>query len=966
MGSSPSQDYRDIASELEKRVEGEVRFDRYSRLLYSTDASMYEIEPIGVVLPRHKGDVQAVVEVARRYGVPILPRGGGTALAGQSVGRAIIMDFSRHMNQVVEVNREELWCRVQPGLVQDELNAAVKPVGLLFGPDTSTSNRATLGGMIGNNSAGAHSIVYGKTLDHVLELTVTLADGSEVVLQDLSPEALAAKIKIAGMEGQVYREIPRLAREHRDEILKRYPKIMRRVSGYNLDEFVKDQPFNLSRLVVGSEGTLACVVEAKLRLVPKPKWTALDVIHFKEMQQALDASQAILETLPYAMELTDKMILDLARKNIEQSKRLGFVQGDPAAILIVEYAGETESEAKSKIERLESLRTKQKIGYASTLAFAPKEVQEIWKLRKAGLGLLLGMKGEKKPIAFVEDTAVDPAKLPEFIRGFREILKQHDVEAGYYGHCSVGCLHIRPLINLKEPREVTKMVAIANAITELVLEFHGALSGEHGDGLARSHFNERLYGPALYQAFRAIKRAFDPKNLMNPGKIVDAPAMTDSLRISPQYKTWQPETILDFGDQGGFAAAVEMCSGMGECRKKLEGTMCPSYMATLDEEHSTRGRANALRAVLSGKVPQEDFAGKRLYQVLDLCLECKACKAECPSNVDMAKLKYEFLSHYYQAHGLPLRNRLFGRIARWNRWGSRLAPLSNWLANSWPNRWLLERLAGIDRRRPLPAFASETFEDWFRLHQAEGDPTHGDVVLFHDTFNNFNTPSVAIAATCLLERAGYRVVLVEKKCCGRPLISKGMLREAREHAAWNVERLSPYAERDVPIVGLEPSCLLTLRDEYPDLLRGEAARLVARQGLLLEELLLREREAGRLSLNFRKNGGRVLLHGHCHQKALVGTAPTVEMLRWAGFEVTEVDSGCCGMAGSFGFEQEHYDLSVAIANRRLVPAVKAAGPGVEIVASGISCRQQIEHLAGRKARHPAELLWESLAKSSAE
>ncbi|MEK6601611.1 MAG: FAD-linked oxidase C-terminal domain-containing protein, partial [Candidatus Binatota bacterium] len=482
--------------------------------------------------------------------------------------------------------------------------------------------------------------------------------------------------------------------------------------------------------------------------------------------------------------------------------------------------------------------------------------------------------------------------------------------------------------------------------SDLVLEFHGALSGEHGDGLARSHFNEKLYGPVLYDAFRKVKRAFDPKNLMNPGKIVDAPAMTESLRIGPTYKTWAPETLLDFSGQGGFAAAVEMCSGMGECRKKLEGTMCPSYMATLDEEHSTRGRANALRAVLSGKVPREEFTGKRLYDVLDLCLECKACKAECPSNVDMAKLKYEFLSHYYQANGLPLRNRLFGNIEKLNRWGARLAPFSNWLANSRPNRWLLERLAGIDCRRPLPAFAGETFEDWFRRHSVEGKASKGEIVLFHDTFNNFNTPSVAIAATRFLEQAGYRVLLAEKKCCGRPMISKGMLKEAKDHAAWNVEKLSPHAERGASIVGLEPSCLLTLRDEYPELLRSEAARLVAGRSFLFEEFILREREAGRLSLSFKSNGSKALLHGHCHQKALVGTAPTVAALRWAGFEVTEVDSGCCGMAGSFGFEKEHYDLSIAIANRRLVPAVQAADPSVEVVASGISCRQQIEHLTG--------------------
>ncbi|MBI2359170.1 MAG: FAD-binding protein [Deltaproteobacteria bacterium] len=975
MGAGQATEYRDIEAALKKRVEGEVRFDRYTRLLYATDASMYEIEPIGVVVPRHKGDVQAAIEVANRFGAPILPRGGGTSLAGQTVGHAIVLDFSKHMNRVLEVNEEELWCRVQPGLVQDELNAYVRPMGLLFGPDTSTSNRATIGGMIGNNSAGAHSLTYGKTLDHVLELTVYLSDGAEVELKDLSRDALARKAGGNGLEGRVYREVQGLAEKHREEIGARYPKILRRVSGYNLDEFVKPRPFNLSRMVVGSEGTLACVVEARMRLVPKPKWTALDVIHFQDDIEALEASQAILETAPYALESTDKMVLGLARGNIVQSKRLGFVQGNPSSLLMVEYAGDTEEAVKEQVCELERLRKARGIGYAATQAFKPEEVRAIWGVRKAGLGLLLGIKGDKKPLAFVEDTAVEPAKLPQFIKRFREIITRYDAIAGYYGHCSVGCMHIRPLINLKEQSEVDKMVSIASEISDLVLEFHGALSGEHGDGLARSHFNEKLYGPTLYEAFRQIKQAFDPKNLMSPGKIVDVPAMTESLRIGPAYRTWQPETILDFGSQGGFAAAVEMCSGMGECRKKLDGTMCPSYMATLDEEHSTRGRANALRAVLSGKVPREDFTGKRLYEVLDhftgkrlyevldLCLECKACKAECPSNVDMAKLKYEFLHHYYKANGLPLRNRIFGRVEKLNRLGSRFAPLSNWLVNSAPNRWFLERVAGIDRRRPLPRFTDETFTEWFEVHPQEFNGAKRDVVLFHDTFNNFNTPGVAIAATRFLERAGYRVVLADKKCCGRPLISKGMLEDARVNAGWNVARLAPYAEQGVAVVGLEPSCLLTLRDEYPELLRTEDSRQVARRSFLFEEFLLAERDAGRLSLNFDNHGRKALLHGHCHQKALVGTAPTVAVLRWAGFQVTEVDSGCCGMAGSFGFEKEHYDLSIAIANRRLIPAVKAVGGDVEVVAPGISCRQQIEHLAGRKAKHPAELLWESLGSA---
>src|SRR5881396_2426458 len=505
---------------------------------------------------------------------------------------------------------------------------------------------------------------------------------------------------------------------------------------------------------------------------------------------------------------------------------MGFVQGDPAAIMIVEYAGETDAEVRAKIEALDACRQRGRFGYAAHVARDTAEQQSIWKLRKAGLGLLLGMKGDKKPIAFVEDTCVDPRHLKDFVPRFADVFANHDTTGAYYGHCSVGCLHIRPVIDLKTPRGLEQVRAIADEITSLVLEFGGTISSEHGDGRARSPFLERMYGPTLMQAFRRLKQAFDPENRMNPGNIVDSPGIIENLRYGVSYKTWEPKTLLDFSGQGGFAAAVEMCNGVGVCRKKLEGTMCPSYMATRDEEHSTRGRANALRAVLSGKVPAADFAGKRLYEVMDLCLEGKGCKAECPSNVDMAKMKYEFLYHYHQANGLPLRNRLFGHIARLSKWGVRLAPLSNWIAASAPNRWLMERFAGIDRRRPLPAFARETFTDWFDRRHAPREAPRGSVLLFHDTFVTYNTPEIGRAAVELLEAGGYRVELADKKCCGRPLISKGMLGEAREHAAWNVDRLAPYAERGVAIVGLEPSCLLTLRDETVDLLGTDDARTV--------------------------------------------------------------------------------------------------------------------------------------------
>src|SRR2546427_3218874 len=690
------------------------------------------------------------------------------------------------MNRVLEVDTEAEWARVEPGLVQDELNHHVRPMGLLFGPDTSTSNRATLGGMLGNNSGGSHSIAYGLTVDHVVEVTALLADGTRVVFGDVTPEELARRGRLPGLEGQIYREVGRIRDAYADEIRARYPHHWRRVAGYNLNELVgvgvkpgslaggggvasdprgSARGLSMARLIVGSEGTLLTLVEAKVRLVRRPRTTALDVIHYRDLQEALESSQSILETGPYAVELTVKLILDLARDNIEQAQRMGFVQGDPAAILIVEYAGDSDAEVRAKVAELEARRARERFGYAATLAFDPAEQQSIWKLRKAGLGLLLGMKGDKKPIAFVEDTAVEPRHLAEFVTRFREIFAKHDTVGAYYGHCSVGCLHIRPVIDLKTPRGLEQVRAIADEIADLVVRFGGTISSEHGDGRARSPYLEKLFGPRLMQAFRELKHAFDPDNRMNPGNLVAPVGITDHLRYGTQYTTWEPSTLLDFSEQGGFAAAIEMCNGVGACRKTLEGTMCPSYMATKDEEHSTRGRANALRAVLSGRLPPAAFTGRRLYQVMDLCLECKGCKAECPANVDMAKLKYEFLHHYYEANGLPLRNRLFGRIARMNRLGSRMPALVNWVSGLAPSRWALEKLAGIDRRRPLPSLAAQTFTDWFARRVPPAAAPRGEVVLFNDTFTTYNVPEIAQAAVEVLEAAGYRVVLVDRKCC---------------------------------------------------------------------------------------------------------------------------------------------------------------------------------------------------------
>ncbi len=950
-----------LRRDLEKRLVGEVRFDAFSKMLYSTDGSMYQIEPIGVVIPRDADDVVGAVTMAREHGVPVLPRGGGTGLAGQTVGDALIIDASPHMNEVLELNTEEHWVWVQPGVVQDQLNAYLRPHGFLFGPDTSTSNRATIGGMTGNNSAGARSVLYGKTIDHVLELQVVLSDGSTAHLKPLDKAELEQKCRGHDLEAQIYRDLDRIARDNRDAILERYPKILRRVSGYNLDEFVSDAPFNLAKMVVGSEGTLAAVTAAKVRIMPRPAATSVLVIHFDDMIASVEATGMILEFNPSAVEMADHQIIDAARAAKEFEGRLPFLQGNPDAILVAEFYGDSAAEVKDKVTQLEASLRREKVGYAYSPALTAAEQGNVWKMRKAGLGLLMGTRAARKPVAFIEDTAVAPEKLPDFLRRFRQVIDQHDTTAGYYGHASVGCLHIRPGIDISQPSDVDKMFAMIQEISDLVIEYGGSMSGEHGDGLARSWLNKKHFGPTLYQAFKEVKRAFDPDNRMNPGKVVDGPSPKENLRHQPRYAPAQLRTNLDFSRDGGFKTAIDMCNGNGACRKVGEGTMCPSYMATLDEQHSTRGRANALRAIISGRLPQEQFVSKRLHEILDLCLECKACKTECPSNVDMAKLKYEFLSHYYAEHGAPWRARLFANMATLNHFGQRLAPLSNWLAQSALSTWLMGKL-GVAPQRTLPAFATQSFSQWFETCPRPAQtPRHGKVVLFHDTFMEYNCPEVGQAATQLLEAAGFAVTLVARKCCARPAISKGLLDQGRMHARFNIELLLPYAQQGIPIIGLEPSCILTLREDYLDLVPGTEAAIVAEYALTLDEFLYQLQQRQELALSFSSEPKRLLLHGHCHQKALVGTEPTLALLRLPdNYDVDEIPSGCCGMAGSFGYEAEHYDLSMTIGRQRLFPAVEGADISTEIVANGISCRQQIQHATGRQPRHLAEVLWEAV------
>ena len=978
---------------LRRRVSGEVRFDAYSRILYSTDASIYQMDPVGVVIPRTVDDVQAVVEIARDNTVPVLPRGGGTSLAGQTVNHAIVVDFSKYLNQIVEVNQEGSWARVQPGMVLDQLNRQLAPYGLQYAPDPTTSNRACVGGGVGNNTCGAHSVIYGKTLDHVRELQTVLADGNQVHFRDLGPGELEAKLSGAGLESDIYRNLRRIAQGNAAEIRARYPTIMRRVSGYNLDDFLTDSPFNLAKMVVGSEGTLCVVTEAKLNLVPRPTITALSILHFTGIVEASEATREILRHDPSSIEVMDKILLDRSRESIGHANSMSFIEGDPGAVLAVEFYGESEAEVTSKMDALKADMEHRRLGYACVNLLDRDAQANVWNVRKSGLGLLMSIRGDTKPLPFVEDTAVDPENLGPFVRRFDEIVRSHGTEAAYYGHASVGCLHIRPLVSLKDAQGIAVMVSIAEEISDLVKEFGGSMSGEHGDGIVRGVWTEKMFGPEIYQMFREVKAAFDPQGIMNPGKIIDCPPMTENLRFGTEYQTKSLPTTLDFSLDTNFAGAVEMCNGMGACRK-LDGTMCPSYMGTRDEEHSTRGRANLLRAALSGLLPEGALVGRRLHQALDLCLECKACKAECDSGVDMAKLKYEFLDNYHKAHGAPLRSRVFAHINHINRLGSRFAPFSNWAARSPVGKLVSNLILGVHPRRSLPPFAHQTFPTWFEARETENPPisplpkggeeepsslantstapsplTKGGpqggrttVVLLNDTFMNYNYPQVGRAAVELLEASGLNVVLANARCCGRPMLSKGFLDEAAANARYNVDLLHAYAGQGVPIIGCEPSCLLTLRDEYPEFVKNERSRKVAEHAYLIDEYLMMLYDKGELNLQFRDDPKKVLFHGHCHQKALAGTASSLRALRLPpGWEVEQVNAGCCGMAGSFGFEKEHYQLSMTIGQQALFPAVEAKGDDWEIAVMGVSCRQQIEDGTGRPARHLVEVLRDALA-----
>ncbi|MBI1827524.1 MAG: FAD-binding protein [Planctomycetes bacterium] len=958
-----------LASELEAKlkasVEGDVRFDRLSRTLYSTDASIYEIIPLGVVSPRGVADIVTTVNLCREAGVPIVARGGGTGLAGGAVGFGAQLDLSRYMNRIGELNVAARTIEVEPGVVLDELNAHLAPHGLRFAPDVATSSRATIGGMIANNSCGANSVVYGRTVDHVQELTIILSDRSTLRFAAFNDRSQQSPDSIESKLGAI-------RDANHAEIQRRFPKVMRSNGGYGLDRLgVPGTPIDATKILCGSEGTLGVIASAKLKLVPLPKTQGLVVLHFRGISEALRTTPRILEHKPSSVELIDRLIINAGRKNAALAERLDFLQGEPEALLVVEFFADDEAELNSRIEMLCADQEISHSAFAAIPIVGPKQA-DVWKLRTSGLGLLMSRPGDAQPYSFVEDSAVDPSRLADYIERLQRILEFEGVHAGFYAHASVGCIHVKPVLNLKSGTDIEKMRRIADAASDLALEFGGAMTGEHGDGIVRSYWLEKMYGPQIMNAFRAVKQLFDPHDLFNPHKIVDPWPMTKHLRQGPDLRSLPVKTTLDFDEHGGMAGLAGMCTGVGQCRQNLVGTMCPSFMATGDETHTTRARANALRIALSNRGLLNGLNDPCLDEVMDLCIGCKACKTECPTGVDMARLKAEFLHHRNLVRGSSERSRLISGLPTRLASASRFPRIANLISQSSWMRAYLDRRYGIDARVAPPMLARRTFRSWWRAHHCDiqkhrnqpesrkkANTDRGQVVYFLDTWTNYFCPQVGIATIKLLERAGYEVFCPSVRCCGRPAISQGLLGEATELATFNVDRLSQWAASGTPIVGTEPSCLLTLVDEYPQLIRTNAARRVAKQSRLVESLLCETVSSDSNALAFRSDSS-VRFHAHCHQKAIVGTADARTLMQFAfGDGASEISSGCCGMAGAFGHEKEHYDVARAIGEQRLFPAIRERGRA-KIAISGFSCRHQIETHTDARPRHLAEYLADAL------
>jgi len=967
--------YAALAADLRDALDGEVRFDEYTQVLYATDGSIYRARPAGVVLPRHVEDVQAAVRIAADHDVPIMARGTGSSLAGQAVGPGcVVLDTTKHMNEIREVDPERREATVQPGVVQDDLDERLAEDGLKFAPDPASSNRATVGGGIGNNSTGAHSVRYGITDEYIEELEVVLADGSlihtrEIVFDSDEWEEVASG---DGREAEIYRTVRRLVEDNADEIDERYPDLKRNVSGYNLHKVVYEtddgeRAINLSKLLVGAESTLGVVVEATVSLVTKPEETALALYCFDDLIDAMGAVPEALEFDVSAVELMDDEVFRLARESPEFSRYAEPIPERAAAALMVEFDSELVDDFEAAIRETNARFVDEGTAFDAIGAYAEDEQAKLWKLRKAAIPLLMSLEGDPKPYPFIEDATVPPEELAEYVQSFEDVLDEHDTSAAYFAHAGSGTLHIRPILNLKEDEGIQRMRSIADQVTDLVAEHGGSFSGEHGDGLARTEFNPKMYGPQLWDAFKGVKTAFDPNWRMNPGKVVytdeNPTDMRDNLRYGADYASLEPRTKLDFDEEGSFSELVELCNGCGNCRQTDGNVMCPTYRASKEEIESTRGRANMLRAAISGELPEEELYTEQFQEeVLDLCIGCKGCKNDCPTGVDIGKLKTEVKHQYHQREGAGVREKMFAHVDRLSAIGSRLAPLSNRLPELPGARTAMEKVAGIPKERELPTFASETFEDWFEARggcrSAPAEATDG-VVLFPDTFTNYNYPEPGKAAVRVLEAAGVHVTVPDRVVAsGRPAYSKGFLDLAEKRARRNARVLVPEIQDGRSVLFVEPSDAVMFQDDYPDLIGHEAVGLLADNSYGVLEYV----DAHWLDdeMTFDAPDLTLTYHGHCNQKATNKDHHAVGVLRRAGYDVDPLDSSCCGMAGSFGYEAEHYDLSKAMGDR-VVDKVRASD-GDEVVAPGTSCRSQLgDRPDAERPLHPIERVADALA-----
>ncbi|MDO9512321.1 MAG: FAD-linked oxidase C-terminal domain-containing protein [Bacteroidales bacterium] len=959
-------------SELKKSLNSEVHTDECRRLIYSTDASAYKEMPLGVVIPENQEELKTIIQLSSKHRVALIPRAAGTSLAGQVVGNGLVVDISR-LNKIIEINSNKAYAIVEPGVVLDELNQELYQHGLMFGPETSTSNRCMMGGMVGNNSCGSHSLIYNSTREHTLSMKVWLSDGSQAEFKSISTHEFQEKLKINSLEGEIYRQIHRQLSDPavRQEISDQFPdaRLERRNTGYAVDLlshsncFAESGPdFNFCKLLAGSEGTLAFSYEIKIGLVPlPPKHSALLCVHLNSVKESLLANLIALKHKVVSIELMDRAILELTKENIEQRKNRFFVEGDPGAILIVEFSLDNPDHIQTESEKLIEALKEKSLGYHFPMIYGA-DMKKVWNLRKAGLGILSNMPGDAKPVPVIEDTAVHPEQLPDYIAEFDQMLKTLNLSCVYYAHIATGELHLRPVLNLKLEEDVIKFRKVADETAQLIKKYRGSFSGEHGDGRLRGEFIPFLVGEKNYQLFREIKQTWDPYGIFNPGKIVNTPPMDGHLRYKPGQKTREIKTYFNFDKDHGIIRAVERCNGSADCRKteKIGGTMCPSYMATRDEKNTTRARANILREFLTTSKKSNPFDHPEIYDVLDLCLSCKACKSECPSNVDMAKLKAEFLQHYYNEHGVPLRAQLIANIHKTYKLGSYVRPLYNAVMKNQFLTNAFKQITGFAVERGMPLLSKQNLYSYYNTYK-KNRPSGKKVYLFADEFTSYTEAHIGIAMITLLEKLGYEVHIPKHDISGRAYISKGLLKKTKRIAENNVALLKDIITDKTPLIGIEPSAILSFRDEYPELVdesMTKDAYLLGKNALMLEEFICREMEAGNiLPQQFNTKKYKFWLHGHCQQKAIASTLSTLKALKASvEVEVIEIASGCCGMAGSFGFEKEHYDISMKVGELKLFPEVRKMEKTGLLIAPGTSCRHHILEGSGKKSLHTAEAL----------